>query len=333
MATALNNYTYLTLVEIAKRTDPRGGAAAIAEILNQTNEIVQDMVWLEANDTFSHKTTRRLSLPQAEWRKLNQGVGVNASRTMEVIDTMGILEVYAESDVELVNAAPDPQAIRMQEAVAFIEGMGQQLVETVFYGNTLQNPERFTGFAPRLSSVSQLNVYSQGHAAATYNTSIYFVQWAPIRVHMIYPRGSISVGLKHEDLGIGTVFTGTAVFGESTTKQFQAYRDHFQIKAGMAVRDERCIARLCNIGYNSTTSGMNLSEDNIIRILNNMAQRGGGALMYMNREVFTRFDILAKDKTNVQYMPDMPFGLPQIHFRGVPVRLCDQISNSEAVVT
>lgn len=333
MATALNNYSYLTLVEIAKRTDPRGGAVAIAEILNQTNEIIQDMVWLEANDTFSHKTTRRLSLPQAEWRKLNQGVGTDSSRTMEVIDTMGILEIYAETDIEVINAAPDPQAIRMQEAAAFIEGMGQQLVSTVFYGDVLSNPERFTGFVPRLNATTQLNVVSQTHSHSTYNTSIYFVQWAPIRVHMIYPRGSMSVGLQHEDLGVDTVYTGTATFGESTSKKFQAYRDHFQIKAGLSVRDERCIARLCNIGYNSATTAMNLQEDNIIKILNNMAQRGGGALMYMNREVFTRFDILAKDKTNVQYSPDMPFGLPQIMFRGVPVRLCDQISTTETVVS
>ena len=182
---SLNNYKYLTLVEIAKRTDPRGGAAAIAEILNEQNDIIQDMVWLEANDVFSHKTTRRLSLPEAEWRKLNSGVGTNSSRTMEVIDTMGMLEVYAEADVELVNAAPDPQAIRMQEAVAFIEGMGQQLANTTFYGDCLTNPERFTGFAPRLNATIQLNVDKEGHTNSTQNTSVYFIQWATVLMKAI----------------------------------------------------------------------------------------------------------------------------------------------------
>jgi len=332
MAT-LNNYSYLSLVEIAKRTDPRGGAAAIAEIMNETNDIIQDMVWLEANDIFSHKTTRRLSLPQAEWRKLNAGVGVNSSRTFEVIDTMGMLEVYSETDVELVGAAPDPQAIRMQEAVAFIEGMGQQLVATSFYGDASVNNERFTGLAPRMPSKAQKNVAYRTHATSTDNTSVYFVQWAPMKVHMIYPRGSVSVGLKHEDLGVHTVFTQSALHGSSDMKMFQAYRDHFSLKAGMVVRDERCLARLANInvGSSATTAGM-LNIDDMIYLLNNMTLRGAGAFIYMNRNVFTDFDIIAKDKTNVQYSPQMPFGLPQIFFRGIPVRLCDQISNTEAVV-
>src|SRR4030042_630700 len=143
MAT-LNNYNYLTLVELAKRTDPRGGTMAIAEILNQTNEVIGDMPWIEANDTFSHKALRRLSLPEASWRLLNQGVGVGASRTYESVETIGMLEAYAEVDVELVRAAPDPRAFRMQEAAAFIEGMGQTLANTFFYGDSSVDPEKFT---------------------------------------------------------------------------------------------------------------------------------------------------------------------------------------------
>ena len=337
MATVLNNYKYLTLVELAKRTDPRGGAAVIAEILHRTNEIVQDMVWLEANDTFSHKTTRRMSLPEGQWRKLNEGVGVAASRTMEVIDTLGMLEIYAETDVELVNAAPDPMALRMQEASAFIEGMGQQLVDTVFYGDTVVKPETFTGLAPRLASQSMKNVLSSGATATdgAYTTSVYLVQWSPMTCHMIYPRGSMSIGLRHTDLGEVTVYTSSALWGNDNNSMFQAYRDHFQLKAGLSVRDERSLARICNIETrtsNATETSHWLKDDQIIHLMNYMIQRGAGTVMYMNREVFVQFDITTKERHNVLYSPDMPYGIPQVMFRGIPVRMCDGIKIGEGYV-
>lgn len=333
MAT-LNNYSYLTLIELAKRTDPRGGTMAIAEILNQTNEIIGDMPWIEANDTFSHKTLRRLSLPEASWRKMNQGVGVGASRTFETVETIGMLEAYSEVDVELVKAAPDPRAFRMQEAAAFIEGMGQTLAYTMFYGDSGVTPETFTGLQVRLDAVAQQNVISQGNNTNVGNTSVYIVKWGPTQAHMIYPRGSKSMGISHNDLGEVTVYTGSALFGSSTpaNNMFQAYRDHFTMKAGFCVRDDRCIARLCNVSFDGVEASKQLDEDNLIKLLNYMPQRGNGSVLYMERNVMASFDILAKDKTNVFYQPGSPFGAPQVLFRGHPIHLCDKISTSEAVI-
>ena len=39
--------THPTLLDLAKRTDPDGRIATIVEILDETNEILSDMVWLE----------------------------------------------------------------------------------------------------------------------------------------------------------------------------------------------------------------------------------------------------------------------------------------------
>ncbi len=332
MAT-LNNYSYLTLVELAKRTDPRGGTMAITEILSETNEIIQDMIWLEANDTFSHKTLRRLSMPSASWRKMNAGVGVGASRTYETVETIGMLEAYAETDVEVVNAASDPRAIRMQEATAYIEGMGMTLANTTFYGDSSVTPETFTGLSVRLNATSQQNVIGQGHTHATGNTSVYIVSWAPTKVHMIYPRGSASMGITHRDLGEVTVHTGSALHGNSSLAMFQAYRDHFSMKAGLCVRDERCIARLANIDFTGGTASIQLDEDNLIKLLNFMPARGAGSVLYMERNLMASFDIMAKDKTNVVYTPGAPFGAPQVTFRGHTIHMCDEISTSETVIS
>ena len=52
-----------TLADLAKVTDPDGSISDVVEILNQTNEILLDMTWLEGNLTTGHRTTVRAGLP------------------------------------------------------------------------------------------------------------------------------------------------------------------------------------------------------------------------------------------------------------------------------
>ena len=51
--------THPTLLDVATRSDTDGKIAQIAEILNQTNEILEDAVWVEGNLPTGHKTTAR----------------------------------------------------------------------------------------------------------------------------------------------------------------------------------------------------------------------------------------------------------------------------------
>ena len=131
----------LTLLELAKRHDPNGNTATIAEVLTEENPILEDAVWQEANDTFSHKYTKRLSLPTGTHRKLNYGVPVEASRTVEARDTVSFLESYSQCDKKLCDAAASPTEFRMNEATSFLEGMGQTQAAKLLYGNTTLVPE------------------------------------------------------------------------------------------------------------------------------------------------------------------------------------------------
>ena len=51
--------THPTLADVAKATDPDGKIATIVEILNETNEMLDDMVWVEGNLTTGLRTTVR----------------------------------------------------------------------------------------------------------------------------------------------------------------------------------------------------------------------------------------------------------------------------------
>lgn len=317
-------YNRLTLADLAIRRDPNGEMAAIAEILNRDNPILQHMPVIMANDVFNHKMVRRSYLPTGSFRRLNAGVATEKSETTEVTEGLGMLESYAEIDKTLADAAPDPMQFRMDEAAAFIEGMGQTLATKLFYGNHVTDPEEFDGLAVRMPDIdADGNVINQGGTGSDL-TSIYIVQWGATRVFGLYPRGDANMGIRHDDLGEVTL-------QDASGNNYQGYRDHFQVRIGLAVKDSRCIARLANI--ESTGSSNTFDEDNLIKLINRMPMEGAGAVIYVNTTVKSQIDIKAKNQTNVNYSSSELFGVPVTKFRGIPIRKCDAILDTEDALT
>ena len=217
--------TALTYADWAKRMDDGYRVASIIEILSQTNEILQDMLVLEGNLPTGHKTTLRTGLPQATWRSLNAGVPNAKSTSAQITDTCGNLEVYAVVDKDIANLNGNTAAFRLSEVKAFLEGMSQQVASTLMYGNQFTNPERFTGFAPRYSTLSTANsntaanVLDAGGTGST-NTSIWVTCWGADTIHGIFPKGKMT-GLQHVDMGEWPIT-------DSNGNTYQGYRDHFK---------------------------------------------------------------------------------------------------------
>src|SRR5215831_12605422 len=174
--------TALTYADWAKRMGDDYRVMAIIELLSQTNEILDDMLVVEGNLPTGHKTTVRTGLPQATWRLLNQGVPNAKSTTAQIVDTCGNLETYSVIDKDIADLNGNTAEFRLSEVRAFLEGMSQQVSATLFYGNQGVNPERFTGLAPRYSTVlttnsqTAANVLDAGGTAST-NTSIWIATW------------------------------------------------------------------------------------------------------------------------------------------------------------
>lgn len=312
----------LTLVELAKRTN-NGNLLTIAEVMDETNEILTDAVWQESNQLTSNIITRRHSLPSGSWRKFNAGVDTESSGTNQVIEAIGMLESYSEVDKKLVDIAPNSKQFRSDEDIGFVEGMNQNLADTIIYGNMGTHPERFYGALTRYNDLACSNVFSAGGSGSDL-TSVLVIQWGVRRVFLTYPKNSKSVGIQARDLGEHTAT-------DSSSKKYQVYRTHFSIDVGLCIRDERCVQRQCNI--ESAGSSNNFSDDKLIEMLNNLPYKGAGAVIYCNTTVKTQMDIDAKDKTNVNYTSKDAWGVPTTHFRGVPVRQVDAILNTESAVT
>ncbi|HBV41927.1 MAG TPA: hypothetical protein DEB43_04695, partial [Desulfovibrio sp.] len=124
----------VTLLDAAKRFDNTGKIAKLVEIMAQTNEILEDALWLEGNLPTGHRTTVRTGLPAAAWRILNYGVQPSKSTTKSIDDTCGMLEAYAEVDKSLADLNGASADWRMSEEAGFVEAMNQEMAKTLFYG-------------------------------------------------------------------------------------------------------------------------------------------------------------------------------------------------------
>lgn len=325
MATITANNA-LTLSELAHRKDPSGNLAAIAEVLAEDSPVLQSAMWTEANDTFSHKVVRRASLPSGSWRKLNEGVAVEASQTEEFTEGIGILQTYSQVDKDLADAAPNKAQFLMDEARSFLEGLSQTFENIFFYGNSNTAPETFSGLSTRMDALAATqNVIGAGGTGSD-TTSIYGVQWGMGSTHMVYPKGS-SVGLTHTHLGEDTL-------SDSSGNLYQGYRDLFSMKGGLVVKEPRSIIRLANIESSGTSNIFD--EDDLITLLNRMRQSGAGTVLYCNATIKTQMEIALKDKTNVNYTADMGEGLagvPMLRFRGNPIMKSDAITITETAIS
>ncbi len=321
-----------TLADVAARLTPDGKIDPnIVEMLNETNEVLDDMTVIEANGFTEHKTTARSGLPKGTWRKLNYGVQPEKSQTVPVKDSMGMLETYAEVDKALADLNGNSAAWRLSEDRAFVEGLNQTMAQTLFYGDSSQDPEKFMGLAPRFSELSAengKNIIDAGGTGSD-NASIWLVVWGPNTCHSIYPKGS-AAGLQSRDLGEHTLV-------DAQGGKYQGYRTHYKWDLGFTLRDWRYVVRIANIDVSDLTKNGATGADLIdlmtqaVELIPNIGM--GRPAFYMPRKLrsFLRRQITNKVAASTLTMEDVA-GKKVVSFDGVPCRRTDALLLTEARV-
>jgi hypothetical protein len=337
----------LTLADWSKRVHPDGSIGDIAELLSQTNEVLEDCVWKEGNLPTGDRVIIRTGLPTTYYRALNSGIPSSKSTTAQVDEACAMIEARSEMDVDLAKLNGNTSQFRLTEDSAFIESMNQTFVQGLFGGNPATDPKQFLGLANRYNSRAtsvgnSVNVLHGGGSGSN-NASIYLLGWSDRTVYCPFPKGS-NAGLMKEDLGIQTIFSGD--------NRMQAYVSRFQWKPGLAVKDWRYVVRIANIDTGSgtdgvfTTSGSGAQSTgaatNIIKLMARAMDRipsfgGIKPCFYMNRTLYSALRIQAMDRT--QGVLDIEKGLSQfgtpmswLTFQGIPVRKVDALTSTEAVV-
>lgn len=325
--------TALTLADWAKRLSPDGkGIAPIVEMLSQDNEILADMLFVEGNLPTGHRSTIRTGLPDAAWRKLNYGTPQSKSSTVTVDDSCGMLEARGQIDVKLANLNGNSAQFRLSENSAFIEAMNQAMAQTVVYGDTDVDPEKFLGVIPRFSDIgagapaNADNIIDFGGVGSD-NCSALLINWGENQCHGIFPKGS-KAGLVHQDLGEGDAF-------DANNNRFRALMDLWQWDCGLVVSDWRYVVRGCNIDVSSIRDDA-ASMKALVTMFIDMEERikntNGKPAFYVNRTVRAALRKGILEKVSNQLTEETVAGKRVTMFNGIPVRVLDSLLNTEARV-
>jgi len=342
-----------TLIDIAKSYGPDGKVATVAELLNQSNELIQYMNFVEGNLPTGHKGVVRTGLPTVQLRSFYRGVKVSKSGRATIEDVCAMAEGRNEIDKDLADLNGNTAAFRLSEGLAFIEAMNQTFAQQLVYGDTSINPDGVLGLAPRYNSLSATNAQNIIDAGGTGsdNTSVWLIVWGENTVTGIYPKGS-QAGLQQQDLGEIDAF-------DENNDRFRAYAELWKWKFGLHVKDWRYAVRIANIDVSDLTSQTGTQAITaatwlnklMIKALARIPSMGMGTATFMaSRTVKEMLSVAALDKSQNalsftegvnQYGAVGPGSVAgqgtgiqggQLRFMGVPVLTVDQILATEARV-
>lgn len=342
-----------TLIDVAKSFGPDGKVAVVAELLNQSNEIISYMNFIEGNLPTGHKGVVRTGLPAVQLRSFYKGVKASKSGRATVEDVCAMAEGRNEIDKDLADLNGNTAGFRLSEGLAFVEAMNQTFSKNMIYGDTAVTPDGVLGLTPRYnskSSQSGSNIIDAGGSGSD-NTSVWLVVFGENTVTGVYPKGS-QAGLVQEDLGVIDAF-------DENGDRFRAYAELWKWKFGLHVKDWRYAVRIANVsiadltgqsGTQAITAATWLNKL-MIKSLARIPSMGMGTPVFLaSRTVKEMLSIGALDKSQNalsftdavnQYgtvgagsVAGQGTGISggQLKFMGVPVVTVDQILTTEARV-
>lgn len=315
-----------TIADVAKRLNPDGSIANIAEVLEQMNPVLRDAPMVMGNLPTGHRSTRRVSLGTASWRGFNEGVTPVKSTTEQVQDNTAILERWHVVDKKVADLNGNTAEFRLTELRAALQDISQEFEDTFFYGSAGTNENEFDGLATRYGTVGQ-QVLDAG-SSDTDNASIFLVGWGDA-VHLIYPKGS-QAGIQHVDWGLVDEQNVNGVSGA----QMAAYKDQVSLEVGLHVKDPRYVVRTGSIEL-SALSGV--SPAALIEFMTKMYWRipnlaACRPVFYMNRSIAQYLDIQRQERMDGSFRYEEIDGIWTPMFRSIPIHITDALANDETAV-
>jgi hypothetical protein len=330
-----------TLHDFLLALGPNDSVADLGELLTQTNQLLDDMTFVEGNLLTGHRFSIRTGLPEPTWRRLYQGVQPTKGTRAQVTASTGMLEDYSEVDKALVDLNGNTTRFRLQEDAAHIEGFNQKVARSLVYESEDNTPEAITGIMAHYNTLT-------GGGTADYvidaggegndNASILMIGWAPNTIYGIFPKGS-KAGLSVKDHGEVTAIAKTADGAENG--YYQAYRTHFRWDLGLVVQDYRYVVRIANIdrsllGADPTVtgySGANLPNLMFEALEYLPSLENCRPVFYMDRTIKTKLRQQLPNVVKNSTLMMMEVGGKRVDsFQEIPIRRMDKMRADEARV-
>lgn len=327
-----------TLVDVAKISGPDGRELAVAEVLRQTNDMLDMMTSIEANQPTAHVGSIRTGIPLPVFRKYNQGVTPTKATQATVSVGMAMMEDYSEVDKALADLNGNTNRFRANQDKGKLQGFNNKAQQYFTYGNATTEPEAFSGFMQYYSTLNTaVPLYENvidGLGTGTDNTSILLVVWGGEGgITGIYPKGS-KAGLQSNDKGQVTIESANGVAGA----RMEAYRTHYKWDLGLFLGDWRQAVRIANIDKSNLTPDASGSSANLPNLMYQAMElvndlNGGNAAFYMSRRtrMFVRQQLSAALKESV-LTRDSVGGKMVTSFQDIPMGRVDAMAADETRV-
>jgi hypothetical protein len=309
----------MTALEAARRSS-NPDAFTIIETMAMSNTMLQELPAVMANDGAVHTTLVRRSYPGGEHRIYNQGVGKKASQTEPVKDWITILEALSDVDAAQAEHSGNPNALYNSEASAFLVGMGLDQADDLIYGNHTQKPELIDGLATRYPKISDHCIDFGGTGNGL--SSIYLVAAGPNACHLIYPRGSTSVGVQRIDAGIVYADDGRG-------RVFRAHRDHFKAEYGIAVVHPDAVIRICSIPVDMTKQQRADLLETVLKHQKRLTKGIVNTALFANSDIIYQIERAGREMQYVVYPDTDIWGKPIAAINGMRLREQDAILSTE----
>lgn len=291
-----------TLVNWAKAFDPTGKPYRTAQLLNQSNQLLDYMTWKEGNLDTGHKDAVDVGLPTPTLRRFYQGVQPSKGDIAIIEDVCAMQEIRSEVDADLANLGGNATAYRASRAMKYMEAMYQMCAQQLIYGDTTINKDGILGLTPRYNSLNasintSANIIDSG-GTGTDNTSVWLVVFGDETVSGIFPKGS-QAGITHQDLGEYDAF-------DTSNFRYRALGELWKWKYGLHVKDWRYVVRIANIDVSDLKARTGTQANTAVtQLLYTMADAMaripsmgmGTAVFLASRTVKSKLSQMALDKS------------------------------------
>lgn len=319
-----------TISDVLKTLNPDGSAASIIELLKEHNEILDDITYLEGNETDGHRVTVQTGLPSGIWRAYNQGIPSSKATTAQVKEVSAQRAQRLAVDVDLANKQGNREQFLLFQTNSHIQKLMQDVVEALFYSNAELQPGQPMGLAPRYSDLGAANadmIIDAGGTTAGALSSIWLVGWGPEATFGFYPKGSQS-GIRRDDLDDDEEL-------DADGNPYLAHRRVFKWDIGYAVADWRYTGRICNIPADISVNPDPEDLDNLIIQMTRLSERVADLTTpvrfawYMPQRTREAIRIQAMHTKNLRFGYEEISGRRVLTFDGMPVRRVDRLLLTE----
>jgi hypothetical protein len=337
--------TYLTQLDILRQSDEGQAIAEVVEVLMQHNPMMADAVVVECNKGTFHRHLIRTGLPSVAWGRLYKGTPQSKSNYTQVDDTTGFIEGRSAVDKRLLALNPKtaPQ-VRLNEADGQLEAMAQKFATSFFYDDVATNPDGVKGLAARYSvsgTSGAANQVIKAGGAGSDNTSVWFTSWGNQFTSVLHPEGMTS-GVQREDKGEQRVLDGSS-------DPYYVLEELFTHHFGISVANWLGNSRICNVDLSDIRAGTvdlyKFMRQAYYKTRMDSRRRAGGGdsgvepvrtAIYCNADVLEALDALGTNSgasDNFTRLKPMELeGAEVMTYRGIPIRVCEAITNAETLV-